>query len=262
MLSIKRKLRSQRGASMLLAMVFLMFCLFIGGSVLAAATANGSRVEHLKNDQQDYLSQRSAMLLMSELLVGKDGKELQVMITDVTKVTTPADGSEATTDRTVTISCPTLDADATPTAVQKMLFTASALNYLNDANTPTPEKPLTADDFTFSKNVGITTVPSEGGLTGTITVALSVASGEAGGTATTIPDLPLSYTISETDLTLTVTGTSSSIRLVMDGSIGEGNENTVTVGNTTTTTKTTVVRWSKPVIEKGEVAPTEGGAST
>lgn len=256
MFAMKRKLSSKSGASMLLAMVFLMFCLFIGGSVLAAATANGSRVEHLKNDQQAYLSQRSAMLLMADMLTGEDGKELQVVITDVTKVTTPADGTEATPVRTVTISCSTLDADVTPSAVQKMLFGASALNYLNNKNTP--ENPLKTDDFKFSKNVGITAVPTEGVFTGTITVALSVASDEEDN----VPNLPLSYTISDADLTLTVTGASSSIQLIMDGSIGEGNENTVTVGNTTTTTKTTVVRWSKPVIEKGKVASTEGGSST
>jgi len=198
---------------------------------------------------------------MADLLVGEGGKELQVTITDVTKVTTPADGSAATTDRTVTISCPTLAVDATPTAVQKMLFGASALNYLNDENTPTPENPLKPDAFKFSKNVGITAIPADDSFSGVITVALSVAEGEEGGAATTIPNLSLSYTISEADLTLTVTGTSSSIQLVMDGSIGEGNENTVTVGNTTTTTKTTVVRWSKPVIEKGEVAPAGGGTT-
>ena len=122
MLSIKRKLSSKSGASMLLAMVFLMFCLFIGGSVLAAATANGSRVEHLKNDQQDYLSQRSAMLLMSDMLTGTDGKELQVTITDVTMTNTPADGSEPTTSHTVTFISPTLATGETPSLLQKMLF--------------------------------------------------------------------------------------------------------------------------------------------
>ena len=62
---IKNKLQSKRGASLLIAMVFLVFAVFIGGSVLAAASANGYRIEHL-SDQQDYLNQRSAALLLAE----------------------------------------------------------------------------------------------------------------------------------------------------------------------------------------------------
>ena len=62
---IKNKLHSKRGASLLIAMVYMIFAVFIGGSVLAAASANGYRIEHL-SDQQDYLNQRSAALLLAE----------------------------------------------------------------------------------------------------------------------------------------------------------------------------------------------------
>ena len=62
---IKRKLHSKQGASLLIAMVYLIFAVFIGGSVLAAASANGYRIEHL-SDQQDYLNQRSAALMLAE----------------------------------------------------------------------------------------------------------------------------------------------------------------------------------------------------
>lgn len=79
---IKRKLRSQSGASMLIAMVFMMFCVFIGGSVLASASANGYRVAHL-SDQQDFLSQRSAALLISDELQGSYTNRLRLTISDV-----------------------------------------------------------------------------------------------------------------------------------------------------------------------------------
>ena len=62
---IKNKLHSKRGASLMIALVYLIFAVFIGGSVLAAASANGYRIEHL-SDQQDYLNQRSAALLLAE----------------------------------------------------------------------------------------------------------------------------------------------------------------------------------------------------
>lgn len=79
MLSLKQKLHSQRGASMLMAMIFLLFCLLIGGSVLAAATANSSRIEHMVNDQQDYLLQRSSLAVMADMLTPQTGNTLQIL---------------------------------------------------------------------------------------------------------------------------------------------------------------------------------------
>ena len=63
---------------MLMAMVFLMFCLFIGGSVLAAATANGSRMAHMVSDQQEYLSQRSALAVIAEMITPQEGNVLRI----------------------------------------------------------------------------------------------------------------------------------------------------------------------------------------
>ena len=62
---IKKKLRSRLGASLILAMVFMLFCSFVGGSVLASATANAQRVAQLA-EQQDFLLERSAALLASD----------------------------------------------------------------------------------------------------------------------------------------------------------------------------------------------------
>ena len=84
MKQIAGKLRSNSGASMVIALVFMMFCLFVGGSVLAAATANGSRVEHL-SDQQDYLDQRSAAMLIADELRANNANN-QLIVHDVTQV--------------------------------------------------------------------------------------------------------------------------------------------------------------------------------
>ena len=67
MKQISRKLSSNSGASMILALVFMLFCMFVGGTVLAAASANGYRVAHL-SDQQQYLDERSAAFLTAEEL--------------------------------------------------------------------------------------------------------------------------------------------------------------------------------------------------
>ncbi len=67
-MKIKQKLRSSKGASLIIALVFMLFCAMVGSAVLAAATANGGRVAALKSDQQEYLNQRSAATLLSDEL--------------------------------------------------------------------------------------------------------------------------------------------------------------------------------------------------
>ena len=74
---IKHKLQSKQGASLLIAMVYLIFAVFIGGSVLAAASANGYRIEHL-SDQQDYLDQRSAAMLLADQMKADDYASLSL----------------------------------------------------------------------------------------------------------------------------------------------------------------------------------------
>lgn len=82
---IKKKLRSRVGASLILAMVFMLFCSFVGGSVLASATANAQRVaQHA--EQQDFLLERSAALLASDQLQLGTGKFLRLSITDADKL--------------------------------------------------------------------------------------------------------------------------------------------------------------------------------
>ena len=61
---------------MLIAIVFMLFCVFIGGSVLAAATVNGSRLKKSVESEQAYLSQRSAALLIAEQLYSTDAVEI------------------------------------------------------------------------------------------------------------------------------------------------------------------------------------------
>lgn len=106
---IKEKLQSQRGASMLMAMVFLLFCLFIGGSVLAAATANSSRIAYLMGDQQEYLSQRSALGVLAEMLTPQEGETLRITFRD--------DGTKTTVD----IPTTNFRQDRMP-AIQQLLY--------------------------------------------------------------------------------------------------------------------------------------------
>ena len=76
---IQQKLRSRAGASMILARMFMMFCAFIGGTVLASATANAQRVAQMA-EQQDFLLERSAALMASDQLQLESGKYLRLSI--------------------------------------------------------------------------------------------------------------------------------------------------------------------------------------
>ena len=117
MLTLKQKLHSQRGASMLMAMIFLMFCLLIGGFVLSAATANSSRIEHLVNDQQDYLNQRSALTIMADMLTPPSENKLEIVFRKQTVTVNDTDITELYID----IPSENYKGDNIP-AIQKILY--------------------------------------------------------------------------------------------------------------------------------------------
>lgn len=136
--NVTRKLRSNSGASMLLAMVFMLFCILIGGTVLAASSANGYRLERL-SDSQVYLDQRSAALLMAQELQPREGTILRMNITDVKRTVQPVkigrDGSVTnngapTTVHNITVQLPE---GTVLTAVQRVMMETAVWQYLKQA---------------------------------------------------------------------------------------------------------------------------------
>lgn len=209
MLSIKQKLHSQRGASMLMAMVFLMFCLLVGGTVLGAATANGSRIDHLVNEQQEFLAQRSAVLVMGDMLTASDGTELQLIIKDVQSYDAKND---TTTKLPVTY---TANIDEEANFMQSILFDRVKASYPQNAESKTFNVQITAD--------------VESGVE-PLTARFKISTGN------------------DYDITIDF-GDNTLVTLTANGSVGSS-ENVVTIGDTTTTTKTTIIRWSLPSIQK------------
>lgn len=63
-----RKLHSQRGASMLFALLVFFLCLLAGVAALTAAAANIGRYTHLEGEQQQYFSVASALDLLQKQL--------------------------------------------------------------------------------------------------------------------------------------------------------------------------------------------------
>ena len=130
-MKIKEKLRSSKGASLIIALVFMLFCAMVGSAVLAAATANGGRIAALKSDQQEYLNQRSAATLLSdELQINRP--KLTVTKKEVVKTTyTVSDGGVLTptgSDTTKTINFK-VNGNVT-TQLQRILFESAILRYM------------------------------------------------------------------------------------------------------------------------------------
>jgi hypothetical protein len=113
--------------------------MFVGGTVLAAASANGYRVAHL-SDQQQYLDERSAALLTAEELranLGSAGTN-KLVINDVTytvqQITVGNGGvispvGEPSTSRTITFEAPN---GIVMTPFQRLMYETTVLRYLSE----------------------------------------------------------------------------------------------------------------------------------
>lgn len=68
MRAISRKLRGQRGASMLLALLFLLICSMVAASILMAAAANAGKQRSNLEEHQTYLALSSAVSTLCDEL--------------------------------------------------------------------------------------------------------------------------------------------------------------------------------------------------
>ncbi len=151
MKKIPRKLRSRAGASMILALVFLLFTSFVGSTVLVSATANAYRVKHL-SDQQEYLTERSTALLLSDELQMADDDRLQLNVIDrvqtVQQVEVEPNGSyhpvedvDPVYQRVITFRVYTTQARIT--RFQRLMLETTINRYLTDHYTHAPTSPVT-----------------------------------------------------------------------------------------------------------------------
>ena len=229
MLPIKQKLNSKRGASMIMAMVFLLFCLLIGGSVYANATVNGSRIENMTDSQQEYYSQRSAMMLMADLLTDMNGEELQVLVTDV--VQQPG-------GHTVTISCPNLTTE--PSIFQKTLLKAVVNNYEQEGVT-----------VNYPETWKLQQAPSS--PSGTLYMACDIDFDDVQ-TVNYKIHTPVVDGSKDFSMELTFDAEKAHFILNMDGSVSTGTPKIVPLNNVVTTTTTTLIHWNLPDVQKIPVA--------
>lgn len=72
MVAIRNKLRSESGASILLALLFFLLCAMVGASVLMAAASNAGKSRSGREEQQKYLTLSSAMQLVCDELTAAE----------------------------------------------------------------------------------------------------------------------------------------------------------------------------------------------
>ena len=272
MKKIHNKLRSRVGASMILAMVFMLFCAFIGGSVLASATANAQRVAQMA-EQQDFLLERSAALLLSDQLQLDSGKYLRLTVVDQQQniqavtvgnggVVVPIDG-KVMQQRVITFQ---LSASQELTHMHRLMVESTVLRYLREnaeGETPVVKLENFPDDITSTtkfqfKNTN--TDPDDP----TIVDNLTVNCGDE-----RIPDYTANLSVGrDTDLYdfFVDFGENSQLKLTMNAYSGSSNpivienppsvdngtyfENNATVQITVESTQTSI-SWKDPLIEKG-----------
>ena len=98
MKQLRKKLHSQNGASILLALLFLLVCMMAAASILMAAVSNAGKIRSNYEEQQQYLALSSAIRLVSSQLerAAYQGRYTVTQWTEVLTVT-KEDGQETTT---------------------------------------------------------------------------------------------------------------------------------------------------------------------
>ena len=285
MSKLQRKLRSRTGASMLLALVFLLFCSFIGSTVLVSATATAYRVAQVA-EQQDFLNQRSAALLLGDELQLEPGQQFRLSVVDAYKTTkevTVGNGGvvqetgNAVTERIITFQLTTNDTDITE--MQRLMLEATVWRYLRE-NAADEEKATKVEligfpgasglgNFWFAySGVSVTgntvsvsstdNTPIKGAMTVTgsaSTVAMpSYTANFSSGRENNIYDFYVDFgELSQLKLTMNAySGTSNPIEVKSPAS-EDSTSSTGYVQITTQVTQTTI-SWDDPMIEKGGAA--------
>ena len=72
--TVLKKLKSEKGASSIVALLFFLVAMMVGSVVLASASANAGRASHALYDQREYYAVESAVNLLREDLTNEYAK--------------------------------------------------------------------------------------------------------------------------------------------------------------------------------------------
>ena len=217
---MKHRLKNETGSAMVLALLFLLFCTLTGSALLASAAANGARSARQAQSQAEFLACRSGLLVIKGELT--EAGLPQLTIRDVTV------REKKQSRRTVTY----ILQNCGDSMFSAYLISRAVSQY--EAEKGAPDERI-REGFPF---------PAE-----TAEEPARELTMEWGGDSV----LCGLCTVSD-DLTLTVElgGEETRLHLRMAAVTGTGAPVKLSANGVTTTTKTTVVRWENPVIEKGD----------
>lgn len=221
---------------MIIAMVFMLLCVFVGGSILTAATANASRAK-FQARQQDALNERSAATLIAGELKPEGGVQLKLTVyEDAGSIRFSVSGGKHMT------------------GMQRMVFESAIRSYLLSAES----KNVILEGFTYdTKNEAGGTVvkpitdlkdfwiPQPAALQGPVTGTFHLA-----GTSGELSLADFDMKTSCTDYNFTVTfGDTGSLKVTMPAYTGK--KEIPAKDSSVLPTTVTVISWVDPKIEKG-----------
>jgi hypothetical protein len=278
---IKNKLRSRAGASMILAMMFMLFCSFVGGSVLASATANAQRVAQMA-EQQDFLLERSAALLVSDQLQLEQGQYIRLIVTDSHKTIKEMKmlnqgGAFEETERSAVQRVITFQVRSSVpmTSMHQLMLESTVYRYLRELPMDDPADEIvligfpggvtSMDQFLFKYTLP-TVESNDYQIQGTLAVSATVS----GSSGVSIPDYVANFSSGRAEHLYDFFvdfGSNSQVKMTMDAYTGSNNPITVDspvsegavpgeanptgyIQITTVSTQHTI-SWVNPLIEKG-----------
>ncbi len=244
----QRRLRSKAGSSLLLALAFFLLCSFVGSTVLAAAAGNAGRMAGLRQQRQDYFSQRSA----AAVLEGQLSEELRLTIDKTTTTVTTKTASElggvtvVRGDPTYKITC---SAPTEQKALDTLLYQAAASAYRASGDAGA-EPDVTFVEFPS----GITNWSSLHPSTGSGSIVLTMG-------LEALETQPFGYTCDDGyGFTLAPGGENAQLHLYLPASVTKTSVTTAvevevtdnTSTETETKTQTITISWQAPVVRKGD----------
>lgn len=246
---VSRKLRSQSGASMVLALIFFLLCVLVGGTVLTAASVSAGRTGRDRASYQQYLAVSSAAGLAAE--------DLQKLIFT---------GSWQNVDTTVTRVITVIGEDGEPVP-RKVVEQSSRKEKADDLTGFAGSSKLIADDSMISlakryyESVPELGIPADP-LTGDPSCELTFAANgvpefpEVTGVLTFAPDYTMTLTLRDgqdgNPMTLTFTP-SVSLPVVSTETETFYDPTANVTTEVVRTFYTTTVTYGKPVITGGEM---------
>ena len=289
---IQSKLHNSRGVSIIIAMVFMLICLFVGATVLTAASMNTARIRN-DSKQQEFMNERSAAMLIADelrvvvpssdpsvapsygnmrLMIHEDHVTRQKVIVKANGDVVIPENSAAKAKRALRFEV-CLPEGAEMTAMQRTVIETTILNYMHqngilpDTASTTPGDPFSIvyDNFIY-KGTPVTGYPNmwfklKVPVAGSVKLERSDLENSDPGksfTANFISDAKpgrlYDYVVDFGDY--------SQMKVVLYASVGKNVnptvEEIVTHGEAsekvTTENKLTVISWTDPLIVKGDLA--------